>query len=70
MKKFTSLALLGSALLLSTGCGRPDSALVTPDAEFYAKGLEAEKNGLPPGTVAPQKGKLQPEPPVAAPSTP
>ncbi|MCC9641282.1 hypothetical protein LOC71_03275 [Rhodopirellula sp. JC740] len=49
MKKHLCLVVL-TMTFFAAGCGGSTSELVTPDADFYAKGLEAEKNGVPPGS--------------------
>ncbi|MCC9600516.1 hypothetical protein LOC67_08080 [Stieleria sp. JC731] len=66
MKKLTALALLFSSMAITVGCSDADSTLVTPDADFYQKALEAKKNGLPPGTPVPTAGKIKPAPPSPA----
>lgn len=60
MKEY--LCSFGFALMLfaATGCSSPTSELIEPDADFYAKGLEAEKNGVPPGSSPGKGGKVKP----------
>ncbi|TWT67331.1 hypothetical protein [Allorhodopirellula solitaria] len=66
MNKSISLVVLLTSMLVVVGCSEPESSLVTPDAEFYEKGIEAAKNGPPPGASGPQTGRFKAEPPRSA----
>jgi len=60
MKKYFCSFCLTLVFFASVGCGKPTSELVTPDEDFYAKGLEAEKNGVPPGSSPGKGGGVKP----------
>ncbi|KLU03772.1 hypothetical protein RISK_004179 [Rhodopirellula islandica] len=60
MKKYFCLFGLTLMLFTTTGCDSSTSELVTPDEDFYAKGLEAEKNGVPPGSSPGAGGSVKP----------
>lgn len=66
MTKSIHLAVALSMCVIAAGCSEAESSLITPDADFYEKGIEAEKNGLPPGTPGPQTGKFKALPPTPA----
>ena len=60
MKEY--LRLFGFALMLfaAAGCESPTSEMIEPDADFYARGREAEKNGTPPGSSPGMDGQMKP----------
>lgn len=62
MKKYVSLFGLTLTLIAATGCDSSSSELITPDEEFYAKGLAAEQNGVPPTAAPGPSGKRSPAP--------
>ncbi|MCD0459198.1 hypothetical protein [Roseiconus lacunae] len=66
MKKLISLAFLFSTIVVAVGCSDAKNTLVTPDADFYQKALEAKENGLPPGSPLPQAGRIKAAPPTPA----
>ncbi len=60
MKKYLCLSVLMLTLFAAAGCDSSTSTLIAPDEDFYAKGLEAEKNGVPPGSSPGAGGAVKP----------
>lgn len=60
MKKHLCLYGFALTLLATTGCSTATNEMIVPDADFYAKGLEAEKNGAPPGSSPGKGSKVKP----------